>query len=89
MLEIIRMGHPTLRQVARPLADGEWNSPEIRQLVDDMVETLEAAGGIGLACLERISPVGVMGVGERNIHIRPSLSKHQIMPFIQPNDRCI
>ena len=55
--KIIRMGHPTLRQVARPLVDGEWNSPEIRQLVDDMVDTLEAAGGIGLAAPQVNVPI--------------------------------
>lgn len=47
--EIIRMGHPTLRQVARPLAIEELDSPEIARLVTDMVDTLHAAGGIGLA----------------------------------------
>jgi len=47
--EILRMGHPTLRKVARPLQPDEWGSDEIRTLVDDMVETLHHAGGIGLA----------------------------------------
>ena len=47
--EIIRMGHPTLRQVARPLQPEELASEDIRRLVDDMQDTLEAAGGIGLA----------------------------------------
>ncbi len=47
--EIIRMGHPTLRQPARPLSEAEIASAEIRELVDDMVETLHHAGGIGLA----------------------------------------
>ena len=43
---------------------------------------LFVAGGIAFACLDRISPVGIMGVGERNIHIRPSLSKHQVMQWL-------
>jgi peptide deformylase len=46
---IIRMGHPTLRTPARPLTDAEIGSAEIRTLVDDMVDTLHHAGGIGLA----------------------------------------
>ncbi len=46
---IIRMGHPTLRQVARPLTDSEITSDAIRHLVGDMVETLHDYGGIGLA----------------------------------------
>jgi len=47
--EIIRMGHPTLRQVARPLAPEELHEPWLAALVGDMVETLHHAGGIGLA----------------------------------------
>ena len=47
--EIVRMGHPTLRKVARCLNEEEIASPEVRALVKDMVDTLHDAGGIGLA----------------------------------------
>ncbi len=47
LLKIARMGHPVLRQVAEPVADP--TTPEIRQLVKDMVETLADIGGVGLA----------------------------------------
>lgn len=47
--EIIRMGHPLLRQRARLLAPGELDSDWIRDLLTDMVDTLHHAGGIGLA----------------------------------------
>lgn len=43
------MGHPTLRKVARQLSDEEIVGREVRPLVEDMVDTLHAAGGIGLA----------------------------------------
>ena len=43
------MGHPTLRQVARLLSVAELGSNEIKVLVDDMVDTLHEAGGVGLA----------------------------------------
>ncbi len=49
VLDIIRMGHPLLREVARPLTIEEIKSPSTRALIDDMVDTLHAAGGIGLA----------------------------------------
>ena len=47
--KIIRMGHPTLRKVAQPLTTKQLASAEIRRLIQDMVETLEDSGGIGLA----------------------------------------
>lgn len=40
------------------------------------------AGGIAFACLDRISPVGIAGVGGRNLRISPSLSKQQIMEWL-------
>jgi peptide deformylase len=47
ILKIARMGHPILLGVAEPVADP--TAPEIRRLVADMAETMEDAGGVGLA----------------------------------------
>lgn len=55
--EIIRMGHPTLRQVARPLLQSELQEPWLHELIEDMKETLPAAGGIGLAAPQVNVPV--------------------------------
>jgi len=43
------MGHPVLRQAARPLRPDEIASESLRVLVTDMVDTLRDYGGIGLA----------------------------------------
>jgi len=47
LLKIARMGHPVLLQQADPVEDP--TSPEIQRLVDDMIETMLDAGGVGLA----------------------------------------
>jgi peptide deformylase len=44
--EIITIGHPTLRQRARKVTKF---GPELKQLIDDMIETMRAAPGVGLA----------------------------------------
>jgi peptide deformylase len=54
--DIITLGHPTLRQKARKVTKF---GPELKQLIDDMIETMRAAPGVGLAApqidvLERI-----------------------------------
>jgi peptide deformylase len=47
ILKIARMGHPVLLARAAEVADP--TTPEMHRLVADMAETMEDAGGIGLA----------------------------------------
>jgi peptide deformylase len=52
ILKVARLGHPVLRQVAAPLDPGSIRSPEIQRLIDDMIETMYGAPGIGLAATQ-------------------------------------
>src|SRR5271156_2106381 len=46
-LPIIRAGHPVLREIAQPI--GDPTDPELQRLVEAMIETMDEAGGVGLA----------------------------------------
>src|SRR5258708_6963333 len=46
---IVRLGHPALRSVAQALHPGRIGDPAVQELVDDMIETMRAAHGVGLA----------------------------------------
>lgn len=48
-LPIVRLGHPALRTPAGPLPPERLREPEVQQLIDDMVETMRDADGVGLA----------------------------------------
>lgn len=60
-LRILKFGEPTLRKVARPV---EEITPRVKTLLDDMIETMRAAEGCGLAApqvgvLRRIAVIEV------------------------------
>ena len=43
------MGHPVLRERARPLEKSDLKSPLVQKLIDDMIETMHEYHGVGLA----------------------------------------
>jgi peptide deformylase len=48
-LAIVQAGDPVLRRRARPLRPNEVRSREVRELIEQMRETMHAAPGVGLA----------------------------------------
>lgn len=48
-LDIVRLGHPALRTPADDVDPEEIAGDEFQQLVDDLLETMHDAGGVGLA----------------------------------------
>ncbi|MED6308577.1 MAG: peptide deformylase [Pseudomonadota bacterium] len=58
ILKIAKMGHPVLRQPAEKVVDP--TAPEIKRLVQDMLETMEDADGAGLAAPQVHVPLRVV-----------------------------
>jgi peptide deformylase len=66
ILKILKYGEPVLEHPAQEVT--EFDTPELRQLIDDMWETMYAAKGVGLAApqvgvSQRISVIDI-SVGE-------------------------
>jgi peptide deformylase len=49
VLKVAHLGHPVLRKVAEPVSPEAIRAPEIQQLIDDMLETMDDHDGAGLA----------------------------------------
>ncbi|MCB0866190.1 MAG: peptide deformylase [Solirubrobacterales bacterium] len=49
VLDIVEVGNPVLRARARKVSPEELATPESQRLIDDMIETMRAAGGAGIA----------------------------------------
>jgi peptide deformylase len=74
--EILRMGDPRLLEKARPVET--FGTPELRQLAADMLDTMRAADGVGLAAPQ-------IGVGLRvvifGLESNPRYPQAEPVPF--------
>lgn len=75
--DIVQIGHPALRAPARPLTPGEVAAPGIQRLIDDLVDTMRAADGAGLAATQ----VGE-GVQVCVAEVRPGNPRYPYKPEI-------
>jgi peptide deformylase len=73
ILKIARMGHPALSLRAREVPDPR--APEIRRLVNDMVETMIDADGAGLAAPQVHVPLRVVVFQAPETRSDPGLSE--------------
>lgn len=48
-LSIIKMGHPHLRKKTARVSTDEFKSAEFQQFIDELIETMKIAGGVGIA----------------------------------------
>jgi peptide deformylase len=74
---ILQLGHPVLREAARPLAPDEVRSAEGQSLVDDLVHTMRDANGAGLAATQIGEPVQACV-----IEVRPGNPRYPYKPLI-------
>jgi peptide deformylase len=49
ILKVARMGHPVLRERARPVGKSDLRDPLMQKLIDDMIDTMHEYHGVGLA----------------------------------------
>jgi peptide deformylase len=74
--DIIILPDPRLRQVSAPITTV---TPAVRQLADDMLETMYAAPGIGLAAIQIAEPVRLV-----TIDINKDENNRNPLVFVNP-----
>lgn len=69
VLEIVKFGHPVLRQKGAKI---EKITPEVRQLIDNMLATMKDAHGVGLAAQQIGQALQLAVIDVRGVEDRPS-----------------
>jgi peptide deformylase len=84
LLKIARMGHPVLRARAAEVEDP--TEPRVRRLVEDMIETMEDAGGTGIAAPQVHMPhrIVVFRVDAERLTDLPGDSEQDLTVLINP-----
>ncbi len=89
--EILTIGHPLLRERAREVSAAELATAEVQELVDDLVDTMRAANGAGLAAPQigvplRVAVIEVAGHNPRYPYKPPIPLTVVVNPVIEPVD---
>ena len=100
--KILRMGHPLLRKKSQPLEPHEIASSQTKELLQDMLDTMRARDGIGLAApqIGVLKRVALVGIEEDNPRYR-NAPPYRLITVINPvihvlgnskqtfNERCL
>jgi peptide deformylase len=90
VLPIATVGHPVLRVPAGEISAEELRAPGTQRLIDDMIETMRAAAGVGLAenqvySLERIAVIEVPEGGNPRYPYKPPIPLTvMVNPVLEP-----
>jgi len=82
--KIATLGHPVLRQVARPVTRDELATEKMQSFIDDLVETMHDANGAGLAANQVFEPVRVCAVEIKNNPRYPYKPNYPLTVLVNP-----
>ena len=82
ILEVVKYGHPVLRQKGAPI---EKITPDIKRLIADMLETMHDRHGVGLAAQQIGKALQLTVIDVRDVKDRPSVLELKGRPA-DPND---
>jgi peptide deformylase len=86
---IATVGHPVLRERAQEVSEEELRTPVVQNLIDELIDTMRAANGAGLAAnqvhdLHRIAVVEVLADNPRYPYKPPIPLTVMVNPELEP-----
>ena len=82
MTDLLHIGHPTLRQCASRVSD--FKSPTIQTLIDDLLQTVRSANGVGIAAPQVNVSLQIMIIASRPNPRYPDAPKMDPIALINP-----
>jgi peptide deformylase len=84
ILKIATIGHPVLREVARPVDKEELASEDMQRFIDDLVETMFDASGAGLAANQVHMPVRICAICVKDNPRYPYKPNYPLTVLVNP-----
>ena len=84
ILKIATIGHPVLREVARPLERAELDEPNTQRFIDDLVETMFDASGAGLAANQVHAPIRICAICVKDNPRYPYKPNYPLTVLVNP-----
>lgn len=84
LLKVARLGHPVLREVAKPVPVSGISGSPIQGLIEDMIETMREYEGVGLAAPQVHESLQIAVIDALEYPEKTRLSPTPLMVLINP-----
>jgi len=87
VLNIARLGHPILREIAKPVDLKALTEPghnELQRLIDDMIDTMREEGGVGIAAPQVARSLQIIIVEYQQNERYPSQEDIPLTVYVNP-----
>jgi len=84
LLKVARLGHPVLREIAKPVPVSEISGSQIQGLIEDMIETMREYEGVGLAAPQVHESLQIAVIEALEFPEKAKLSSTPLMVLINP-----
>ena len=84
LLKVAKLGHPVLREIAKPVPVSEIHGGQIQDLIENMIETMREYEGVGLAAPQVHESLQITVIDALDYPEKSKLSPTPLMVLINP-----